>query len=558
VGAAIGREFSYELLAAVASLPEGELRGALAQLSRSELVFCRGTPPEATYSFKHALVRDVTHESLLKGRRQQLHARIASALEERFPEMAEVQPELLAFHYTEALLPEQAAAWWMQAGLLAGHRSAHVEATAHFRKSLDLLRTLPETPERAKRELAVLLALGVSLQDVRGPGSDEVDEVYTQARRLCREGSAAFEEFAAVWGLWRVQNHRQHLEDAYRLAGELLGLAERQSDPSFRLQAYHALWSTAQFGDDPETVLGFLRAGLALYDERLRRTPLYLLSGHDPAVCGHGSWAEVSWLLGHPEQAVAAIDACLGLARELQQASSLAHGLRCAVEFYLLCVDPDRLHALADELGALAAEQGFAGHLATATFGRGWALVLQGRAEEGSAQMSRGAASRRASGTTYRENLYQALLREAYRRAGLRGALKALHGESADADASGVAVRTDTVEIEIVRLHGELLLFLDPARQAAAQGCFEQAVAAARRRGAKLLELRAARSLARLLVERGERQKAHDLLASVYGWFTEGLDTPDLKEAEALVEKLASTSLGSRVTPGRHSAIPSE
>ena len=270
VGAAIGREFSYELLAAVATLPEDELREALAQLSRSELVFCRGTPPEATYSFKHALVRDVAHESLLKGRRQQLHARIASALKEGFPQTAELQPELLALHYTEALLIDQAAAHWMQAGLLAGRRSADVEATAHFRKSLDLLRTLPETAERAERELAVLLALGVSLQDVKGPGSDEVEEVYTQARRLCREGSAPFEEFAVVWGLWRVQNHRQHLVAAYQLADELLDVAERQGDPSFRLQAYHALWSTAQFGDGPETVLDLIRAGLALYDERLR------------------------------------------------------------------------------------------------------------------------------------------------------------------------------------------------------------------------------------------------------------------------------------------------
>ena len=257
----------------------------------------------------------------------------------------------------------------------------------------------------------------------------------------------------------------------------------------------------------------------------------------------------LSWLLGHPEQAVAAIEKCLGLARELRQASSLAHGLRSAVEFYLLCVDPGRLHALADELGALAAEQGFAGHLATATFGRGWALVLQGRAEEGSAHMSRGAASRRASGTTYRENLYQALLREAYRRAGIRGTPPDLNVDL-DADASGEVGCADTMEIEIARLHGELLLSLDSAKQAAAQGYFERAAAAARRRGAKSLELRATGSLARFWAERGERQKAHDLLAPVYGWFTEGLDTPELKEAEALLEELASAPLAA----SRHGA----
>ena len=537
IGAVIGREFSYELLAAVADRAEEELCAALDRLVSSELIFRRGTPPEAIYSFKHALVQDAAYQSLLKSRRQQLHARIARVLEERFPETTDTQPELIARHYTESLLSDRAATWWLRAGKLAASRSAHVEAIAHLRKSLDLLRTLPETPERARYQLTALLALGVSLQDVKGPGSDEVEEVYSRARRLCHEGSV-FEEFAVVWGLWRVQNTRWDFNAAWRLADDLLDLAKGQEDPGFRLQAYHASWSTAQYTDDPEATLKFVRAGLKLYDARQRHTPLYLLSGHDPGVCGHGSSAEVTWLLGYPEQAVVIINDCLRLARELRHQSSLAHGLRSAIEFYLLCIDPDRLCALAEELSTLASEQGFMGHLATATFGRGWALVLQGHGEEGSVQMSDGAAMRHAAGFWYREAFYQALLHEAHRRAGSREGMEALSGEVSDANENDESGFADTVQIETARLRGELMLFLDPAQQTVAQDYFERAVDAARRRRAKSLELRATSSLARLWARRGDRRKGKELLAPVYSWFTEGFDTADLTEAKALLDEL--------------------
>jgi hypothetical protein len=295
-----------------------------------------------------------------------------------------------------------------------------VEAIAHLRKSLDLVGTLPGTPVRARHRLRALIALGGSLQDVKGPGSDEVEEVYARARRLCHEGSA-FEEFAVVWGLWRVQNTRRDFNAAWGLANDLIELAKGQEDPGFRLQAYHAAWGTAQYTDAPEATLELVRAALKLYDVRQRHTPLYLLSGHDPGVCAHGASAEVTWLLGYPEQAVVIINDCLGLARELRNQSSLAHGLRSAIEFYLLCIDPDRLCALAAELSTLATEQGFMGHLATATFARGWALVLQGHGEEGSAQMSKGSAMRHAAGFWYRETFIR---RSCRRRTGVPEAVK--------------------------------------------------------------------------------------------------------------------------------------
>jgi hypothetical protein len=538
IGAVIGREFSHALLAMVADRPEAELQAALDQLVASELVFRRGAPSEATYSFKHALVQDAAYQSLLKSKRQQLHARIAHVLEERFPENADTQPELIAHHLTESLLSEEAAIWWLRAGKIAAGRSAHLEAIAHFRKSLDLLSTLPETSERTRYQLSALIALGVSLQDVRGPGSEEVEEVYARARRLCQEGSG-FDEFAVVWGLWRVQNTRRDFNSAWRLANELLELATTQDDPGFHLQAYHAAWGTALYTHEPEATLKLVRAALELYDVRQRHTPIYLLSGHDPGVCGHGSSAEVTWLLGYPDQAVVSINDCLRLARELHNPPSLAHGLRIAIEFYLLCVDPDRLRILAEELSTLAREQGFMGHLAMATFGRGWALVLQGHGEEGSALMREGSDMRRAAGFWYRDAFYQGLLHEAHRRAGSREAREALTSEMSDANGNDESGFTDTVQVETARLRGELMLFLAPPRQAVAEDCFERAIDVARRRHARSLELRATSSLARLWAEQGERRKAHDLLAPVYGWFTEGFDTPDLRDAKTLLDQLA-------------------
>jgi hypothetical protein len=537
ISAVIGREFSYELLAAIADRPEEQLHAALDELVSSELIFRRGKASEATYSFKHALVQDAAYQSLLKSKRQHLHARIAQVLEERFPENADSQPELIARHLTESLLSEEAAIWWLRAGKNAASRSAHVEAIAHFRKSLDLLSTLQETSERTRYQLTALIALGVSLQDVRGPASDEVEEVYARARRLCQEGSG-FEEFAVVWGLWRVQNTRRDFNSAWRLANELLELAETQDDPGFRLQAYHAAWGTAQYTQEPEATLKLVRTALELYDVGQRHTPLYLLSGHDPGVCGHGSSAEATWLLGYPDQAVVSIHDCLRLARELRHPTSLAHGLRIAIEFYLLCVDPDRLRILAEELSILATEQGFMGHLAVATFGRGWALVLQGYGEEGSALMSEGSKMRRAAGFWYRDAFYQALLHEAHRRAGSREALEALTSEVSDANRNDDSGFADTVQVETARLRGELVMFLAPVQQAVAEGCFERAIDVARGRHARSLELRATSSLARLWAARGDRRKAHELLAPVYGWFTEGFETADLKEAKALLEAL--------------------
>jgi hypothetical protein len=235
---------------------------------------------------------------------------------------------------------------------------------------------------------------------------------------------------------------------------------------------------------------------------------------------------------------VVSINNCLRLARELHNPPSLAHGLRMAIEFYLLCVDPDRLRVLAEELSTLASEQGFMGHLGMATFGRGWALVLQGHGSEGNPLMSEGSNMRRAAGFLYRDAFYQALLHEAHRRAGSREALGTLTSEMSDSNGNNDSGFADTVQVETARLRGELVLFLAPARQVVAEDWFERAIDVARGRHARSLELRATSSLARLWAARGDRREAHDLLAPVYGWFTEGFQTHDLKDAKALLDEL--------------------
>ena len=241
LGATLGREFSYDLLHAVSPLDESSLQQGLRQLVEVELLYQRGLPPQATYLFKHALIQDTAYQSLLKSKRQQYHQQIAQVLEARFSDIKETQPELLAHHYTEAGLIEQAIPYWQRAGQRASQRSAHVEAISHLSKGLDLLKTLPDTPERAQQELTLQIALGAPLQATKGFGAPEVETVYTRARELCQQVGETPQLFPVLWGLWLFYTGRAEHETARELAEQLLSLAQSAQDPALLLQAHHAL-----------------------------------------------------------------------------------------------------------------------------------------------------------------------------------------------------------------------------------------------------------------------------------------------------------------------------
>ena len=244
LGAAIGRQFAYDLLHAVSQLDEATLQRELKRLVDAELVYHRGVPPQSTYVFKHALIQDAAYASLLKSTRQQYHQRIAQVLETQFPETAKSQPELLAHHYTEAGLIEQAVDYWQKAGQSASERSAHVEAIAHLRQGLALLQTLPETPERTRREVDTLIVLGVSLIATKGYAAPEVGHTYTRARQLCEHLEDSSQLFPVLRGLWNYYLVRAELKTAHELGEQLLALAQQVQDSAMLVAAHRALGVT--------------------------------------------------------------------------------------------------------------------------------------------------------------------------------------------------------------------------------------------------------------------------------------------------------------------------
>jgi predicted ATPase len=262
IGAVIGREFDHELLAAVAPLSGHELAHALTELVDSELVFRRGAPPHATYTFKHALVQDAAYASLLRGKRQQLHARIAIVLEERFPETAETRPELLARHFAEAGLDQQAIAYLRRAGERAIERSAYAEAIGHLTQGLELLQALPEGPERVLQELDLRIALGSALMATRGYAGPEVEETYLRARELCRQVDEAPRLFPVLHGLYRFYHVRGELQAAREVGEQLLHLAQSLRDPALFVEAHRALGVPLFWLGDVRSALAQLNRGI--------------------------------------------------------------------------------------------------------------------------------------------------------------------------------------------------------------------------------------------------------------------------------------------------------
>jgi len=535
MGATLGRSFSYELLQAVSTLDDGALQHALRQLVEAELLYQRGLPPQATYLFKHALIQEAAYQSLLKSTRQHYHRRTAQVLEARFPDMAQTQPELLAHHYTEAGLIEQALPYWLRAGQHAIQRSAHTEGVGHLTQGLEALNTLPETVERAQHELTLQTTLGPALMAIKGYAAPEVERTYARARELCRQIGETPLFLRVLLGLEAFYFIRAQLDTACELGEQCLALAQSAQDQARLQQARLALGSTLFHLGQPSKARTHLEEGMVLYDPHQPQRRV-LPAVADPGVACHAYATWTLWHLGYPDQALRRSREALNLAQELSHPHSLVFALHFACGIHQYRREAPVVQEMAQLALELAAKQEFSYWVATATIWHGWALAAQGQHTAGIAQIRQGLDAYRDTGAALGWPLFLALLAEAYQ-----------HGGQIDAGLAVVVDALETVqrtgerwyEAELHRLRGELLLARAAGPLPEAETRFHQAADVAGRQHMKMWELRTAVSLARLWQRQGKRVEARQLLAESYSWFAEGWDTADLQEARALLAELS-------------------
>jgi class 3 adenylate cyclase/predicted ATPase len=532
IGAAIGREFSYALLRAVSPFSRSELEAALTRLVASELVYQRGVLPDAVYSFKHALVQDAAHSSLLRNARQQLHGRIADALETHFPELAESQPELLAQHYAEAGLVEKSVAYWTRAGRRSCARSAMSEAAAQFQKGLDQLGLLPDSPERQQQELEFLSSLGAALRFVKGQSAPETGNAFGRARELWDKLGSPPEFLHILYGQSRYHMYRGELAVAQGLDEELLRLSQEHHDSTGLVLGHDVSGRDLLIAGRFASARPHLEEVLALYNPVAHRS-LVDQTGNHPHVVAEGYLGIALFCLGFPDQAALHSNAAIAEARRLTHLPSLAASLAQGARLLSLSGETAALNERAGQLIALATEQGFPIYRAMGTIYRGWAKVSEGELAEGISLLSRGSNAYRAAGAETRASYFIALLAKAYEIAGQVDQVSTL----LDA-ALQISERTGEhwFAAEIYRQQGRL--WLRQRHTDAAEKLYRKALETAEQQAAKLWELRGAISLAELCRDQGRYAEARDVLAPVYGWFTEGFPTPDLRRAQDLLEVL--------------------
>jgi len=534
IGAAIGRDFSYELLAAVAQRSEAELKDPLSRIVNAGLVFQRGSPPDATFLFKHALVQDAAYGTLLRGRRQSLHARIARVLEERFPSIAEIQPQTLAQHYAEAGMVEKSVAWWGKAGYRSAARSGMAEAVAQFQKALDQLVLLPGTRELQLQELQLLSGLGAALMVVKGFAALETGRAYARARELWEQLGFPSEFLHIPRGQSIYYAVRGELDLALRLDEDLLRVSRQRNDAAGLVLGHVSAGRTLMFTGRLSSSQSHLEEALAFYDT-VSRSALVDQAGVDPYVNSQALLGSVHFCRGFPDRALARSNAAIAEAQRLGHQPSLAVTLALGARVTLLLGDNAALDQRAGQLIAMSTEQSFAYWRALGTVYGGWVKVKSGHVAEGLRLIRSGSTAYRATGAAAWVPFHLALLARACEIAGQVGEAVALLD-----DALQTVERTEErlFAAELYRHKGQLLL--RQGHSEAAEEFYHRALDIAREQEAKLWELRAAVSLARLRWDQGRRVAARDLLAPVYGWFTEGFDTPDLKDAKVLLETLDS------------------
>jgi predicted ATPase/class 3 adenylate cyclase len=531
----IGKDFQFVLLQAIAELADEPLRHGLAQLQAAEFLYEASLFSELEYTFKHALTHEVAYKSLLRASRQNCHERIAHVLEERFPDIVETQPQLLAHHYTEAGLGAMALPYWQRAGDRANERAAHTEAISYLSKGLELLKALSETLECRQHELSLYTALGRTLKDVRGYGDPEVEQAYMRARELCRQIGEAPQLFSTLLGLSIYFVVRAELQTARELGEQLLDIARGVKDPVLLVEAHYALGVTCFWLGEFVSARNHLEQGIANYDPLKHRSHIALFGQNEGVVCLCRA-ALVLWYLGYPDQALTRGIEAFTLAQELAHPASLAYVRYWVAFLYHHLREVGKTQKWADASIAVSTEHGFAYWPPQGMMLQGWVLAEQGQVAEGIIRMREGLAALQATGTDIQRAYSLGLLANAYRQVGrISEGLATLDEALTAVDKTGGRWG----EAELHRLKGELLMQQAGSNAQQVEICFQQALAVARRQQAKSLELRAAMSLCRLWQKKGKQQQARELLAEIYGWFTEGFNSPDLCQARVLLEGLS-------------------
>jgi predicted ATPase len=494
-------------------------------------------PPAAEYLFKHALVQDTAYGTLLRGPRRQLHARIAAALETHSPELMDTQPELFAQHYAEAGLVEKSVACWGKAGQRSAARSAMAEAAAQLQKALDQLALLSDTPERQLQELKFLSNLGAVLVAVKGFAAPETGQVFGRSRQLWEQLGSPSEFLHVPWGQLTYYMGRSEFDLAQRLAEDLLRISRQRNDSAGLVLAHVSSGRNLMFTGKFASSRSHLEKVLALYDPISHRSLAQDAVIHTH-VLSQAYLGIVLFCLGFPDQGLAQSRAAIAETRRLAHPPSLALILAFGVILLSLVRDNAPLDQLVDELVAVATEQGFPFYGALGTIYRGWVKVKNGDVTEGLSLLHSGSSAHRATGTELWAPYHIALLAKASKIAGQTEESLTLLD-----DALQIVERTGErlLEPELYRHKGQLSLRQGHAETA--EELYRKALSIAEEQEAKLWELRAAVSLARLRRDQDRRTEARDLLAPVYGWFTEGFDTADLKDAKALLDKLTEPAI---------------
>jgi predicted ATPase len=526
LAAVLGRQFSYELISAVTTTPKQQLDEALAQLVSAELIFRHGTPPNAEYTFKHALVQDAAYGTLLRSRRQQLHARVAETLERQFSDIVVADPALLAQHCAEAAMAEKAVVYRLKAGQQAMARSAMTEAVAQLQKGLDLLAAIPDEAQRRPQEFDLQIALGWALAATKGYAGGTV----TRARALAEQMGRPEGVVPLIGNQFAFHFARSEHKLALSLAEEIEKIGEARNDVALQLRGRSLKGSVC-------LSLGEFRSARALLEQ------CHGLA--DPAHRGlGGGWpidlyaemlanlAITLTCLGYLDQGRLRLNEALSEATRLGHAPTAAEVLTLTIMVELI-TSPLNAQRHAEELMALATEHGFPLFLGWAIVFRGWSLTALGQAQEGLTLLAQGLAAIRATGAVV--STPGVLMGLAWTCAKVGRIVEAMNC-LAEAAQHIETTEERVVEAELHRLRGELLTAIGD--KAAANHSYQQAIAVAQRQRAKAWELRAATSLARLWRDQGKRTEARDLLAPIYGWFTEGFDTPVLQDAKALLDQL--------------------
>jgi predicted ATPase len=542
IGAAIGREFSHELLSAVMPKTATALNSALERLIAAGLFFRQGVPPQATYLFKHALVQDTAYGTLLREPRRALHARIADALESQFAEIAEKQPELVARHYTEAGLIEKAAGLWAKAGQRSLERSALVEASKQFMRGLDQIAAVAGSPALRSQQIKLQVGLANALYHTKGFAAAETKAAFGQARAMIEHAEALGEHvedplvlYSILYGFFIAKFIPFDGEAACALARQFLELAEQQKAAALIMIGHRLLGTTLLCLGEPTQGLEHLDQASVLYEPAAHRS-LTTHFGHDVGAATLTLRSLALWLLGYPETALAEINHAINAARETVHAPTLMFALGMTSFTQICCRNYGAANTQIDECIALAEEKGIVLWKMQAMAHRGGMLALVGKSADAIQTISSGIDGWYSVGATVFAPFWLSHLALGYADIGKFDEAWSKIDETMTAMET---TKEKWCEAEVNRIAGEIALKSSGPDPAKAEAYFQRALNVARQQQAKSWELRASMSLARLWRDQGKVREARELLTPVYGWFTEGFDTLDLKEAKALLEELA-------------------